>query len=365
MIGQPSQGFNFSFDVTVFFPKLPILLSISTLSSILPTEFTDNNNLRKVSRRNKLEETGGVVTLTEEEAKNRGARTNQKFVYDLNTLCPNSESEIAKPGVTTAHDSPTQEGANVDTPTGDGAVLTADATHADGTQIVDGSPYQGKTDNKWEQNNGAATDDELMIAAVRAHESGSQYTGMVAGVVLSLAENINAANVTRSGETVSGDMMRADVQVESALSEAASHCSGTAVGPAPTIVDNVHAENVPQESESTVGPVLKITGNIILGDASQNVETADGFMSITTRNPTPLGGSTVEDTTVACVTADNMQEAENHCNGETDQADNEKKSKAVSSTRKARQNAMRRKQRKSTSHKRLSADVGQRRSTEQ
>ena len=80
-----------------------------------------------------------MVAQTEEESKNRGDRTNSKFVYNLNPLCPNSESEIAKPGAATAHDSPTQEGANVDTPTGDGAVLTAAATHADGTQITTAS----------------------------------------------------------------------------------------------------------------------------------------------------------------------------------------------------------------------------------
>ena len=50
-----------------------------------------------------------------------------------------------------------------------------------------------------------------MIAAVQVNESGSQYTGMVAGVVPTLDESINAANVSLSGETVSCDMMRADV----------------------------------------------------------------------------------------------------------------------------------------------------------
>ena len=51
----------------------------------------------------KPEKTGRVITLTEEEAKNRGDRTNSKFAYDLNPLCPNSESEITKPGVLTVY----------------------------------------------------------------------------------------------------------------------------------------------------------------------------------------------------------------------------------------------------------------------
>ena len=71
----------------------------------------------------------------------------------------------------------------------------------------------------------------------------------------------------------------------------------------PTI-DNVH---------------LQASGNVYLGDASQSVEAADGVMPIAARNPTSLGGSTIEDTTVASVTTDNMQEAENHGDGETDQ----------------------------------------------
>ena len=74
------------------------------------------------ARLHKLEETGGVVTQTEEESKNRGARTNSKFVYDLNTLCPNSENVIMKPRVKTVHDGPTQEGAGVDTPIGNEAI---------------------------------------------------------------------------------------------------------------------------------------------------------------------------------------------------------------------------------------------------
>ena len=93
-------------------------------------------------------------------------------------------------------------------------------------------------------------------------------------------KNINAENVSLSGETVSADTMRADAQAESAFSEGVSHCAGTAVGPTPIIVDNVHAENVSQESESTVGTVLKIADmqakNVYLRDVRQSVEAADG-----------------------------------------------------------------------------------------
>ena len=50
-----------------------------------------------------------MITQMEEGSKNRGDRPNSKFVYDLNPLCPNSESVIMKPGVFTACDGPTQE----------------------------------------------------------------------------------------------------------------------------------------------------------------------------------------------------------------------------------------------------------------
>ena len=83
--------------------------------------------------------TGGVVTQTEEESKNRGNRTNSKFVYDLNPLCPNSESEITKPGVVTAQEGSTQEGAGGDTPMGNRAMSTVLATHAQDTHSTSAS----------------------------------------------------------------------------------------------------------------------------------------------------------------------------------------------------------------------------------
>jgi hypothetical protein len=156
-------------------------------------------------------------------------------------------------------------------------------------------------------NNRTAIYDEPMMASGQADESGSHITGTVAGAGSILVESIQAANVSLSGETVSGDTMRAYGQAESALSEAANYFARTEVAPAPVVVANVHAENVTQESEPTVGPVPKIAENVYLRDASQSVEAADGVMPISARNPTPLGGSTVEDTTVASVTADNMQ----------------------------------------------------------
>jgi hypothetical protein len=145
------------------------------------------NAMRRKQRKSiphKLEETGGVVTLTEEEAKDRGARTNQKFVYDLNTLCQNSESEIAKPGVTTAHDSPTQEGANVDTPTGDGAVLTAAATHADGIQIT-----------------AASNADTIARGAVRGDEQHAEFT-LSATVPTGMGASSKKAKVARGVNTL-------------------------------------------------------------------------------------------------------------------------------------------------------------------
>ena len=50
-----------------------------------------------------------MITQMEEGSKNRGDRVNSKFVYDLNPLCPNSESVIMKPGVLIACDGPTHE----------------------------------------------------------------------------------------------------------------------------------------------------------------------------------------------------------------------------------------------------------------
>jgi hypothetical protein len=132
----------------------------------------------------KLEETGGVVTQTEEESKDRGARTNQKFVYDLNTLCPNSESVIMKPGAATAHDSPTQEGANVDTPTGDGAVLMAAATNADGIQIT-----------------AASNADTIAKGAVRGDEQHAEVT-LLATVPTGMGASSKKAKVARGANTL-------------------------------------------------------------------------------------------------------------------------------------------------------------------
>ena len=125
-----------------------------------------------------------MVTQTAEEAKNRGARTNSKFVHDLKPLCPNSESEIAKPGVTTAHDSPTQEGANVDTPTGDGAVLTAAATHADGIQIT-----------------AASNADTIAKGAVRGDEQHAEVT-LSATVPTDMGASSKKAKVARGVNTL-------------------------------------------------------------------------------------------------------------------------------------------------------------------
>ena len=52
----------------------------------------------------KPEKTGRVITQTEEEAENRVASANVKFVRNPIPLCPNSESVRTKPGVLTVYD---------------------------------------------------------------------------------------------------------------------------------------------------------------------------------------------------------------------------------------------------------------------
>ena len=76
------------------------------------------------ARLQKWQEIGGVVSQTEEGAKDWGDRMNSKFVHDLNPLCPDSESEAMNPITSASDDALVQEGVSHSMSTGDETART-------------------------------------------------------------------------------------------------------------------------------------------------------------------------------------------------------------------------------------------------
>ena len=71
-------------------------------------------NQRK-AKHDRLRMTGDVVTQEEEGIKDRGDRTNVKFVHDPTPLCLDSNSEVTSPSVLDDNDSLAQEAARTET----------------------------------------------------------------------------------------------------------------------------------------------------------------------------------------------------------------------------------------------------------
>ena len=71
-------------------------------------------NQRK-AKQDRLRMTGDVATQAGEGIKDRGDRTNVKFVHDPTPLCPDSNSEVTSPSVLDDNDSMAHEAASTKT----------------------------------------------------------------------------------------------------------------------------------------------------------------------------------------------------------------------------------------------------------